>query len=349
MITVEREQLLKELESVSAGLSSREVIEQSSCVVFRSGYVYTYNEEVACCQKTCLNIEGAVLADKLLSLLRKLTDKILQIEIRNHKNRGRELRVKGKGRWSAGFPIERKILLPIDAIKKPKKWTAIADNFSDAISLVGSCVGKDETQFHLTCIHLHPDWVEACDNFRAARFKMTTGLKKSILVRKEALKYVTSFGMTEFGMTKTWIHFKNLNGLILSCRLFIEEYPSLEEILTVKGVKTSLPKGLVQATEKAALFADIDGEENNVVINLKPGKVTVVGQSVHGWYRRTEKIRYNKQPMCFTITPTVLIEIIEKYNECMLCEDKLRAGMGTNFSYVSSIGIPEDETEKESS
>lgn len=347
MITVDREQLLKEMESVSAGLSPREIIEQSSCVVFRGGYAYTYNEEVACCQKTCLNIQGAVLADKLLSLLRKLTDKIIQVEVRKRTKGGRELRIKGKGRWAAGFPIDKNILLPIDAIKKPKKWKLVAENFSDAVGFVGACVGKDETQFHLTCIHLHPKWVEACDNFRAARFKLNTGLKKSILVRKEALKYVTSFGMTEFGLTKSWIHFKNSNGLILSCRLFIEEYPSLSEILNVKGTKTSLPKGLIQATEKASLFADIDGEENNVIINLKPGKVTVVGQSIHGWYRRTEKIRYNKEPITFTITPITLIEIIEKYNECMLCGDKLRAGMGTNFSYVSTLGVPVDEESKE--
>lgn len=348
MVTVDREQLLREMESVSAGLSSREVIEQSSCVVFRGGYAYTYNEEVACCQKTCLGIGGAVLADKLLALLRKLTDKTINVEIRKKDGGVHELRIKGKGRWSAGFPIDKKIKLPIDAIKKPKMWIRVAENFSDAVSFVGSCVGKDETQFHLTCIHLHPKWVEACDNFRAARFKLDTGLPKAIMVRKEALKYVTSFGMTEFGLTKSWIHFKNSNGLILSCRLFIEEYPPLDEILNVKGIKTSLPKGLVAATEKAALFTEVDGEESNVQLNLSAGKVTVSGRSVHGWFKRTHKIKYNKQPLCFTIAPITLIEIIEKYNECMICGDKLRAGMGTNFSYVSTLGVEvvEDSEEK---
>jgi len=202
MFRVNREQFLSELDVVTAGLSSREIFVQSSCFVFKGGYVYTYNEEVACCQKTCLNIEGAVLAEKLLTLLRQLTDKILHIDVRKG-----ELHIKGKGKWEAGFVLEKEIKLPIESIKKPKKWKSLPDKFLDAVSMVGSCVGTDETQFHLTCVHLHPNWVEACDNFRLSRFTLDTKLKSPILIRKEALKYVVLLGMNKFGKTKHFLHF----------------------------------------------------------------------------------------------------------------------------------------------
>ena len=44
---VSREKLMQALEAVSPGLANRELIEQSSCFVFKSGMVMTFNDEVA--------------------------------------------------------------------------------------------------------------------------------------------------------------------------------------------------------------------------------------------------------------------------------------------------------------
>jgi hypothetical protein len=74
MQTVNREQFIKELESVQAGLSVRAATEQSNCFVFSDGVVRTFNDEIACEQKTSLKITGAVIADPLISLLRKLPE-----------------------------------------------------------------------------------------------------------------------------------------------------------------------------------------------------------------------------------------------------------------------------------
>ena len=51
MTTVNREAFLHQLESVQAGLSSKEMIEQSSCFAFIKGKVVTYNDEISCRQK----------------------------------------------------------------------------------------------------------------------------------------------------------------------------------------------------------------------------------------------------------------------------------------------------------
>ena len=58
--TINRELFLEQLESVQPGLSTREIIEQSSCYVFRGGEVITFNDEIACSQKCDIGIEGAV-------------------------------------------------------------------------------------------------------------------------------------------------------------------------------------------------------------------------------------------------------------------------------------------------
>jgi hypothetical protein len=55
------------LKAVEPGLSQRDVVEQSSCFVFKNGYVYTYNTEVFCRHPYRVNFEGAVSRDLLAS------------------------------------------------------------------------------------------------------------------------------------------------------------------------------------------------------------------------------------------------------------------------------------------
>src|SRR5687768_12406403 len=56
---VDRENLLRALESVTAGLAHREIIEQSGSFVFKDGNVITFNDEIACTATSPLKIQGA--------------------------------------------------------------------------------------------------------------------------------------------------------------------------------------------------------------------------------------------------------------------------------------------------
>lgn len=333
---VEREQLLKELESVAPGLSAREVIEQSSCFVFQNGSVATFNDEIACFQGSCLNIEGAVQADKFLALLRKMSDKTIDITAEKE-----ELRIKGKSGRRAGIAMESKIALPLDSIVKPKSWQPLSEDFHEAITMVETCVGRDQTQFHLTCIHICPDWIEACDNVQVARFSIKTNIKKPILIRKEALKHVVSLGMTEFGKTKHWAHFRNPNGLNISCRLYVESYPDATDLFKTKGIKTQLPKGIEKAVERASIFSSTNVNEDHVAVKVTGGKVSVRGEGAAGWYTETKKINYSGKPLLFTISPYLLNEIVSKYSECHIGKGRLKVEMG-KFVYMTVLGLLEN-------
>jgi hypothetical protein len=76
------------------------------------------------------------------------------------------------------------------------------------------------------CINLTPRFVEAWDNFQIARYKIKTGLTEPVLVRQSSIKHVVSLGMTETAETQGWLHFKNPNGLVLSCRRYVDQFPS---------------------------------------------------------------------------------------------------------------------------
>lgn len=333
--TVSREDFLRQLESVAPGLSPREIIEQSSCFIFKDGKVITYNDEVACYAPSVLEgIEGAVKAEKLLELLQKLPEE--QIEI---SQQGGELLVKGKSR-RAGIRMEEDIALTLESLEAPEKWRKLPEEFTEAVSIVQQCASQDQTSFEMTCIHLHPEWIEACDNFQICRWPMATGFKTSILVRQSSLKHIVPLGVTKFGETSGWLHFKNDDGLMLSCRKYEEEYRDMTQFLKVKGSPTRLPKALADAAEKAAIFSTENGRNDRILVELKAGRIRVRGEGTSGWYTEDKKIAYDGEEMRFLIAPALLTELTKKYEECSIGPGRLKV-KGDKYTYVACLIDPE--------
>ncbi len=335
---VSREDFLRQLEMASAGLSQKDIIEQSSCFVFRSdGEVITFNDEVACVGKTCVKkVEGAVAGHPLLAVLHKMQDKQIDVAIEDG-----ELILKGK-RKRAGIRMEETVLLPVEGIEKPEKWKKLPEDFTEAIGIVKGCASNDESNFRLTCIHIHPEWIEACDDFQICRYPIETGIKESTLVRQTALKNVVGLDMTEFSETESWIHFLNTTGTVLSCRRYLEVYPDITEVINKRGIKTVLPGGLAEAVNIAEIFSAENADANWVKVELRSDRMKLEGRGPSGWYAEQQKVKYAGKPMSFTSIPKLLIEISKRVNECEISEGRLRVDCG-KFIYLTCTGEVEDK------
>lgn len=341
--TIKREDLLAQLNSVRGGLTSKEIIEQSSCFCFRNKKVLTYNDEVACTNNCQLDITGAVTAAPLLAILEKRDDDVLEYECSNSK-----LKLRGK-KGVTSIRMEAEIALPMENVEYPEKsaWKKLHPDFEDAVGLVQGCAGKDESCFSLTCVHLHPEWIESCDNFQIMRFMIETGLEQSILIKRDALKHIISLGVTKFAETESWMHFKNPGGLILSVRRHVrDDYPDLTSLLEVKGMRTVLPKTLIEATDRAEIFSAENVDNNQVQVKLKPGKLIVKGTGVTGSHYETKLLNYKGEPLTFKISPQVLTEIVKQHNECEISNDRLKVN-GGKFIYIACLVVAEKEDKGE--
>lgn len=335
MKIINREDFLKQLESVLPGLSTKDIVEQSSCFVFKDNTVNTYNDEIACSQKSLLKIEAAVPAMPFISILRKLQEDELEIGVDGNNS---QIVIKGKRR-TAGVNMEQHILLSIDAVDKPKEWKKLPDNFADAIAIVQPCAGINQHEFVLTCVHITSKWIEACDRHQVTRFRMKTNVENSILIRRESLKHIVSLDMTEFSETKRWVHFRNSEGLRLSCRHWVDDYPSddISKVLQVKGEPLTLPKGLKDAVEKAEIFSSENTDGTNVVVTIKKGKFKITGKGTSGWFTEVKKSKYTGSLLQFTIPPKLLVELVQRHNECEVSENHLKIKSG-KFTYVTVLG-----------
>lgn len=342
---IDKEQFLNDLQMAKGGLSSKEFLEQSNCFVFRDGMVFTFNDEVACRKKCQLTIEGAVQADVLLAILEKIPDDSLEVK---SSDTG-ELVFTGKNKR---FKLARdaEVLLPIEKVTEqvPKNWVPLPENFSDIINNVKDCVSDDEANFFsLTCIHLHPDYIEACDQRQLLRWHKKLGHKTSVLIRGEAVSNIIGLGMSQITSTEDWVHFKNAKGLIMSCRKFTEDYPDMADVLLVKGSKIKLPKGVIKASERAAIMAaeQTQGIDPTLLVDLRAGALKITGTGLVGVYEEIKQVAYDGPNMQFAMSPQLLCHITENYNDAVISEKKLKATGGSKdkvglWEYVTVLGKP---------
>lgn len=338
MLRVNREELLKALESVSPGLAAREIIEQSSCFVFENGRVFTFNDEVSCSRKSPLEIAGAVKAAPLLELLTKLTEEYIEIGKVNS-----ELRVKGSEGRKSLLRMEELVMLPIESIEPPEDWKPLHVDFSEAVSIVHSCASGEESQFVLTCIHIHPDFLEACDGSQIARYALETGVETPMLIRADSLRKILGLDMTEMSETESWVHFRNPAGLVLSCRRYLDEYKTLDRFISKDGLAPfTLPGGLEEVVSRAEIFSSENILGNNLEVDLSPDRIVVKGEGAYGWHKEMKKTKYAGDPIRFMIAPKLLVELTKKANECGVTEGRLFIDGGKFVFACSTEQIKEE-------
>jgi len=343
---INRDELLRQLECLQVGLSSREILEQSNCFVFNKGQAMTFNGEIrlSCESPFGKAVTGAIKAEPLLNVLRKIPEGEVEIEPAEG-----ELRLLGsKKRRKAGICMEQEITLPVAEIEAPKTWVKLPEDFPEALKIVQRCAGTNERKFVSVCVHLHPKWLEACDEFQLCRWKMKTGFTGEALIRSSSASAIASLGMTEFSEGKNWLHFRNGNGLLLSCCRYMEEFPDLSKFLQeAEGTPVTLPKGLAEAVDVAQVFSAEDKDNNHIRVDIRPGRVKISGRGISGWYSETKKlVGYDGPPIAFLVSPELLMDLVSRHNECKISTTRLIVENGA-YKYLACLFDPDQGMDNE--
>jgi hypothetical protein len=331
---VNRENLLRELESVQAGTTARDTTEQSSCIAFRDGQAITYSDEVACFGPCSLQLTGAVPADPFIKLLQKFPED--EVEIVDEETC---VKVKGKGRGMR-LTKEAEIVMPVENMEPATEWHALHEDFGDAIRAVGECAAPAKSEeYIMTCIHIHPKWLEACDNFQVARWKIETGLSKPCLVKRDNIKHIAELGMTEFSETEGWLHFRNPSGLHTACRRTADDYKNTAPLFEMPDASPLvLPKGLEEEVDRAIVCTKGSAGGDFVRVELRPdGKMRLMGIGNVVRYWAVKAIQYKGPALKFIIHTKVLAEISKRYTECRINTVRLKA-KGAGFVYATCLG-----------
>jgi hypothetical protein len=318
---------------VMPGLSFKQSSDQADHFVFSDGKVMTFNDEIACERKGVIDLEGAVKAQPLISLLRKMQEEVIEIGF-NKKG----LRVVGKKR-KATITGDPEVKLGVDAVEKPTGWKKLHPDWIEALSLVEPCAGTDQSEFVSTVVHITPELIEATDGDQLGRFSIPTPIDGPLCIRKTAAKHVVDLAFKRIAVSdRSWVHFKT-GKLRMSCRICdIDEYPSeaITKVIKRKGdIPLKLPRSLAAGIERAQVFTSKDSDIVQVVI----GEGELGLKAAHeesGRYFEQKKIRYSGEPFKFRVKSSLLLALCERYNECLISETQFHIDM-KRFHYVTSV------------
>jgi len=305
---INRETLLKSLRFARLGTAIRgETLEQSNAFVFVDGKLITFNDEVMTSSPSPLEFTAAILADEFLKIIDKMPDEELDIELK-----GEEVIIKGAKRM-AGVTSFKDITLPYDAVPPPAKWSKLGDGVLKMLQQAARTCGRDVTQELTTLVHVTPEMVEACDNFRMFRAKMDTGIPEDCLLPAASVLQITPLDLKRVSFNEGWAHFRTSDKQVISIRTSKETYhKGLDALLDIGDAQdVSLPKNLSDIINRTVVMMSAD-DEPNVRIKLKPGLLIVESRKDSGWYRERKKIRYTGDEMEFDVNPKFLIEILQR-------------------------------------
>ncbi len=309
---IDRKKLLEKLQSVKDAINPSDTSGEQRCFRFSSNCVASYNDEMLCTCEAETGLEANIPAAPLLALLAKSKNESLDLRVKHG-----SLLVSGKN-MDAAIIIDTVAELP--DVEKPKKWKKLPDGFADGIQKVMGSLGTDEGSFVLTCAHITPDHIEACDSVQLSRHTIKTPTKKDFLVRSAVLKTIIAMDAIEVSNTKDWVHFKNKTGVVISCRSYVEKYPDLGVHIDQKGVSVKLPNEIKEACQRAEIFS-VATKTSPVTIRLEGKQASIHGEGVNGWIKETIKIKYKGPDMSFRINPTMLIDTLHPEAECTLVDE----------------------------
>jgi hypothetical protein len=341
---ITREELLAVLQAAEAGLSRNEKLEQSTCFVFQSGRVHTFNEEVAVRAKSGFppGFTGAIQSGTLLAFLKKIPERKVRVQTKGDGEL--VMAVNGKG---SKFRYAEKIQLPLDSVETAKKddWRPLPANFGEAISIVQECTGKDESKTAMSCVHLTPTHVESFEKFQATRYKIKLPIDSDFLVKPKGLKHVVALDCTKVAVGQEWVHFKNDAGIYISCRRYDEPFPDLQPALDMDGGQTvELPDGLEAAIDRAEVFSKENADENHLLVVLEDGLLKLEAIGMTGRYWEDASVKYDGDPLAFLIAPKMLQEVVKRSNKVKVTSEKLRV-RGPGWAYVTSLTDPDTARE----
>jgi len=338
---VRKKEFIEQLESVSPGLARQEMLEQSDCFVFQDGKVFTYNEEVACVAPVGLGIAGAVPAEPLLKILKKIPGKEVEIEQTDEGLVIRRLEKEAKVKRKAVVQFMSKVELPVSEVEAPGKWRILSSGFDDAISFTASCASDDQTKFFLTCIHIGPEWIEASDDYRVCRYRIKTRVDEDVLIRATCAKMLSRFEFSKISTTEDWVHFQAKSGCTISCRRYMGKYPDVGKHLEVNGSQMELPDGMKEAVEKCCVFSNEDLQRDEVIVELKKGGLRITGKGPMGYYEETRAVSYDGDRVGFRINPELLQDVVMRTNECIIAPGRIQVKTD-EWVYVTCTAEMED-------
>ena len=313
-----RDELLKALQAVEAGLSSKELLTQATSLAFSEGRVITYNGRVSVsyAMPKGWEWEGAVHADETIKLLSKMSG--AEVEV----TEGEGVLLLNDGKTRIELKVEDAALAHKGVIGEPEKWAKLPEGFWKAVKFASFCASRSLVRPILTYVHVVADRVEATDNHRLIVHKLKAKAPLEMLIPAAVVTEIVDHKCATVGATQGWLHFKNEEGTSFACRTVVsddvaaEKYPNVSGKTDIKGIRVAFPKEMREGLAKCSDALNANKQAVPFVnIAAKGGTLVITGKGPYATVKERYKIAW-KEEADFNIHPDILDDALAVNAEC---------------------------------
>ena len=315
---ITKQNLLKALQLLSIGFSSKEIFDQSDKIIFDDDYLRSYNDEFAVLVPFKTGISGAVPAKELKQYINKYNSKNFELIVKDNM-----LYIKGK-KGKAGIIFESEIRLPFDNVSIGEKWHKLPEDFVDDLQLLKYSVSTDYAYPILTFISVNEDTAVSCDNRRVTKINLSSSVAEPMLIPATVVAELKNHQPCKYNVKDGWLHFKNKDNVVLSCRTTQLEYPDVDQFFEAEGIEIDLPRNIGEILDEVSVFAESEISNNSrITVKLEDNLMTVSSKSDKGFAEHSKKIRYKGESITFSINADYFKDAIQLGSRIIVTERSL--------------------------
>lgn len=334
---VNRKALLDVLNTVKPGIATKDVVEEMTHFLFSGRGVTTYNDQLCVHSAFPTDFSCSVKAVEFQKIITSFEDEEIELRLKTIDNPeenepANELYME-ETNSSGGLPVssEENILKYIKEVEEEiikaeaeGMWKMLPDTFLKGAELCQFSASKDETFGAYTCIYFDGSTILCGENFRISRYEMGQMID-TFLIKAISIPQVKRLAPVHYGLSDSWVHFRNEQGVRISVRLIKLPYPTdkflpLFDSPYTKGTVDLPSPELKKCVEFVAILLE-DDKLTEKIINLEVQSTKMVAtmrRKGGGWLKRSLDIKYNGEPIQMRVNPKLLVEVISSAETKML-------------------------------
>jgi hypothetical protein len=316
---INRNILIGLVKNLRPGIADKEIIEQSTHIIFNQDCICSYNDEIFVSIPLDCKFSGTVDADLLLRIVSKFEEEQIKVEVNPNKNK---LDIYGDiNSASIALVIDSTIFAHIAEVRKDYEkadWKTLPKDFQAALEMCSFSASKDRTQGALCCLRIEGEDILSTDKFRIGWYVMESSINKKFLLEADHALQLSRYSiLTEFWTGKSWAHFRSKEGMVLSCRTI--EPP--DESIDLKpffdpspdAVRIKLPSDLIKRAELAGVLSEGPTVfDRSIEMKFEEDTVTCLSRSEKGEIESKSKLEKSVPfKLSFQISPDLLIDILK--------------------------------------
>jgi hypothetical protein len=334
---IQRTDFLRAINEVKPGLANKEIIEQSSHLIFADTEIWTYNDQISIKHNFETGLNGAVKADTFSKILEKIPEDEIEIVENKGKLKIKTKKIKGTIKIDPDVKL-KPIKCPVN---NSKKWETLPNNFCEGISFAAFSAGKNIERPELTCIWVTGDKLVTADSYRGTIFNLSSEMKQEFLLPATAAIQLARYNPDKVIAENGWIHFKNEFETTFSVRTYTDvTYPKqVWDFFDVEGEEITLPDGFVNVIDRAwtLITADFDLDKF-VSLIVENSILTCRGEGSDGWIEENTEIEYSGEKLDIKVHPALLSEIL-KYNKNVIVGENRLLFKNERFQHTLCLSI----------